>query len=810
MRSISRCAISLVLLAALSFISACSETKSADTPRILGNPPEIAYIDVLYEHEFGADGGDNILTYRIVDAPSWLNIESINGVKPSFRIYGVPKLDESENFNTYEETPFDITLEVSDGPRSQQFTYTVTLQKNKVDFSIATVEVNEGKQAEAIAAGVFDEQCKIPPLAPKTVNGKTAYPLPIFVSMAHPSESDVTLRVALTTAFNELKDDRDPSNIRSAKENEDYVSEDRFVTLKAGVQTCLFTVDILDDDIIEGGEAFELTLIEATEGLVEHERPGKSKVTITDNEPSVTFEGEDIILTEGDTSKVYDVVLSKAVDYPVVVNVFADKTSTATADDYTLSATTLTFPPSNTKQSFSVSILDDGDNDAGAATTTKDETVVIKTDVSDIFEQPPLKITINEWDTLTQSAISTNNRQSHALITDNDGNVIVLNSVNNATKDVEIVYYDRGGVSKAFSATPSDSDIASADPADETPVAIDHKLSGNFNELVVLIETEGTLGASHKGNKDVYLRKYSRKVGNALYSKSWDIQIGTASDDVPKGVFIDPQGSVLVYGYSEGTFSADNTNKGNRDAFIAKFDADGNELWTTLIGTPQEDIATGVSFVGTSLIVVGTTKGQLDGPGIGGTDGFIATLNDDGTTKSVHQFGTIYSDEVVGLTSYNNLLRIAGQSKGDVVPPNNETTIPPDTAKNSIDAFYITFNTAYSVINATMWGDDSAPEETSTVTNLTDKSFIGGLTSGVLTDQTSKGGIDATLVSIDSSSINNDLAWQSQFGTGGDDKVVSIDVYGKNKIMVLWESNNGGVISYNISPFSTSGENLLD
>ncbi|UZE97833.1 Calx-beta domain-containing protein [Alkalimarinus alittae] len=813
MRSFSRWAISLAFLAVLSLLSACSETKSADTPSILGTPPKLAYIDVLYEYEFGADGGDKILTYRIIDAPKWLKIESTNGAKPAFRIYGVPKLENGENFNTYEDTPFNITLEVTDGSRSQQFSYKVTLQKNKVDFALATVEVVEGAQAEEIGEDVFDKECKLPSLKPKTVGGKTAYPLPIFVTMAQPSVSDVTLRVSITTAFTDSKDSRDISNIRSAQADIDYNSEEKFVTLKAGVQACLFAIDIFDDNIIEATESFDLTLIEATEGWVEHERPGKAKVNIVDDEPSVDFTGEDIVLSEGETSKKYDVTLSEAVDYQVSVEVFADeKLSTATADDYTLSSTTLTFEKGTTKKTFSVKILTDPD----AIDTSKglDETIVIKTDVSDIFELVPLNITINEWIDIKQTASSVDNKQSHALITDSDGNVVILNSIDNATKDVEILFLDRRSNANPFTNPIDDSTIESTAPAgDDTPVAMDYMLTGSNNNLVVVIETTGkiseTAGETHLGLKDIFVRKYTRKKSKDYYEKVWERQIGTDKDDVPTGVYFDPLGDVIVYGYSEGSLPS-NTNAGGKDAFMAKLDKDdGSDMWTKLIGSGGNDIATGATYNGISHVIVGTTTGTLQGSNAGSSiDGFIVAINDDGTTKNIHQFGTISDDQVTGVTAYNNLIRVAGYSEGDFTLI-DKNTIDPNNPRNSIDGYYIAFNTAYSQSDTVTWGDNFAPETTTSISSFDEKSYIGGLTEGTLTGETTKGGPDATLIAIDSSALKSNIMWRSQFGTGADDQVISLDS-DKNKVMVLWETNNGGPTSYNITPFSSNGKNLTE
>lgn len=807
MRCFSRWAISLVFIAVLPLLSACSETKNADTPEILGTPPKLAYIDVLYEYTFGADGGDNILTYRIVDAPEWLKIESLNGVKPEFRIYGVPALKPGENFNTYEDTPFYFTLEASDGERSQQFTYKFTLQKNKVDFALATLEVKEGEPAEEIGEDVFDKECEIPSLKPKVIDGKTANPIPVFVSLNQPSVSDITLKVILTNGFNEGKElgSRDDTNIRSAQADIDYVSEDHFVTLKAGVQTCLFAVDIFDDSIIEATESFDLTLIEATEGWVEHERPGKAKVNIVDDEPSVDFTGEEIILNEGETSKKYNVTISESIDYPVSVDLYIDKTTTATEEDYALSATTLTYSPGTTNQTFTVEILDDAD----AVTPTKDldETIVIKTDVSSIFELTPLKITINEWVNIKQTASSASNKQSHALITDSGGYVVVLNSIDNATKDTEIQLLDRRSDEHDFSIPLADSTIESASPAgDDIPVAMDFMLKGNNNDIVIVLETTGMIGTEHFGAKDIFIRKYRRKSSRDYYEKLWDKQIGSAANDVPMGVFIDPLQNVIVYGYSEGTFP-DNTNNGQKDAFVTQFNKDGNQLWTKLIGTSEDDIATGASYNGTSLVISGTTKGALEGTNAGSVDGFIATINSDGTTKGINQFGTVYADELTGMSSYNSLNKVVGYSQGDFTIQSDGVSIDPFAARNSIDGFYTSTNTLDKFVDTVTWGDNNAKETTTAITNLAENSYIGGLTEGTLSGENALLGTDATLIAINSSQLQSEIIWKSQFGTDGDDQVISLDSDIK-KIMVLWESINGGVTNYNITPFSVDGKAL--
>ena len=88
---------------------------------------------------------------------------------------------------------------------------------------------------------------------------------------------------------------------------------------------------------------------------------------------------------------------------------------------------------------------------------------------------------------------------------------------------------------------------------------------------------------------DAFLRKYDA-TGNVL----WTSQFGTTSHDEATGVAVAPDGSVYVSGRVDGALPGQ-FHAGGADAFVRKYDAAGNAQWTRQFGTPGSDIGWGVA-----------------------------------------------------------------------------------------------------------------------------------------------------------------------------------------------------------------------
>ena len=93
------------------------------------------------------------------------------------------------------------------------------------------------------------------------------------------------------------------------------------------------------------------------------------------------------------------------------------------------------------------------------------------------------------------------------------------------------------------------------------------------------------------GPHDIFLVKYDPN-GNVIWAKS----AGGPLDDEPNSISTDYQGNIFVAGYFYSqiiTFDGDTLFNActtyHNDVFLAKYDINGNVLWTRSAGSPQED-----------------------------------------------------------------------------------------------------------------------------------------------------------------------------------------------------------------------------
>jgi hypothetical protein len=103
-------------------------------------------------------------------------------------------------------------------------------------------------------------------------------------------------------------------------------------------------------------------------------------------------------------------------------------------------------------------------------------------------------------------------------------------------------------------------------------------------------------------------------------------QTGSTEKDVGHFACSDFNGNVAVVGTTEGDISS--VNQGGSDAFVAKYDADGNLLNSIQFGTEENDEAVQVLFdQQNNYYVVGYTEGSLMGEAnIGDRDLFVTKV----------------------------------------------------------------------------------------------------------------------------------------------------------------------------------------
>lgn len=162
--------------------------------------------------------------------------------------------------------------------------------------------------------------------------------------------------------------------------------------------------------------------------------------------------------------------------------------------------------------------------------------------------------------------------------------------------------------------------------------------------------------------QDAFLLRYDGS-GTLLKYVRW----GTAEREEATDVAVATDGSVYVVGYTEGDLEGQ-TLKGLSDIFVTKFDADGNPLWTRLVGTDDAEASGSVAVAEDgSVYVAGATYGDFEGNDIGDLNPFLVKLTPAGDLSWVKRWGGTSSEGniQVAVNSDGDIF-VAGQTFGDM------------------------------------------------------------------------------------------------------------------------------------------------
>lgn len=282
--------------------------------------------------------------------------------------------------------------------------------------------------------------------------------------------------------------------------------------------------------------------------------------------------------------------------------------------------------------------------------------------------------------------------------------------------------------------------------------------------------TEGTLPLQNAaGNGDAFVQKRAPDGAEV-----WTRQFGTSLLDQAYGVTVDASGNVYVAGLTSGVLPGQ-TMSGSNDAFVRKYSADGDELWTRQFGSPASAMATTVSTDGDGNVYVGGfTEAALPGQTSDGAgDGFVRKYSTSGTAAWTREFGSSGNDLVdhVSADASGNVYvvgRVAAALDGQV-------------SAGSDDAFV----RKYAANGTEMWTHQfgtSEPDEAYGVSiDPSGDVFVSGSTTGTLAGQTSLGSRDAFLRRF--TSDGSDL-WTLQFGSLSDDDGNSVVADGSGNAYV--------------------------
>ena len=190
---------------------------------------------------------------------------------------------------------------------------------------------------------------------------------------------------------------------------------------------------------------------------------------------------------------------------------------------------------------------------------------------------------------------------------DTEGNIYITGETQNNLDGIQ----NKGGRDIFISKFDNDGNIQwttlYGSPEDQQGESI--ALDSDKN-IYLIGSTYGDLdGNTNSGSSDIVVCKFDANGIN-----QWTKLIGTSDSDSPGGITVDKNGNVYIVGSRTGDLDGNTYLGGGRDAFITKYDNNGNKQWTKFINTTSIDIATGIAIDASDfLYITGLTSGSLHG-----------------------------------------------------------------------------------------------------------------------------------------------------------------------------------------------------
>ena len=325
-------------------------------------------------------------------------------------------------------------------------------------------------------------------------------------------------------------------------------------------------------------------------------------------------------------------------------------------------------------------------------------------------------------------------------------------------------------------------------------------IENNLNIYVVGYTDGSLLSNSNLGSNDAYLAKYDAS-GNQLWVK----QFGSSDTDFAQGISIDISGYVYVAGSTLGSLFG-NSSFGDYDAYVAKYDVSGNQIWIEQFGTSDFEYAKGISSDNDgNVYVTGFTYGVLaDNSNSGLNDAYIAKYDASGNQVWIKQFGTSSFDEANEIsTDSNGNIYITGYIGGEYI----------DGEIREKDFFIAKYDKSGNQVWIKQSGASETDEASGVSIDSSGNVFVTGYTEGSLLANSNLGGRDAFVAKYDAS---GNQIWVKQFGTSTVDEAEGISTDSNGNVYVtgstfgsLPGNTNLGSFDAFIVGFDTNG-NLLN
>ena len=250
--------------------------------------------------------------------------------------------------------------------------------------------------------------------------------------------------------------------------------------------------------------------------------------------------------------------------------------------------------------------------------------------------------------------------------------------------------------------------------------------------------TDGSLsGSSNQGGADLLLSSV-----NPAGSIAWTSQLGSSGSDIAMAISIANNGLIYVAGHTSGNL-AGQTNAGKEDAFLACFEPTGALRWMRLIGGSGIDQAHGIYASTTgSIYVTGRYQRNLSTSNLDGGDAFLAKYDTQGNLEWIRYFGSNNYEYGRSITETSNgLVLVTGRTNGSVEGLQKY---------GGFDPFVAIFDPKGNRIGLSQIGSTYDDAGNVVITGQSGKIFLAGMAGGPLNGQmhSSPGSYDAFISSL--------------------------------------------------------------
>ncbi|MBD2103359.1 SBBP repeat-containing protein [Leptolyngbya sp. FACHB-261] len=298
--------------------------------------------------------------------------------------------------------------------------------------------------------------------------------------------------------------------------------------------------------------------------------------------------------------------------------------------------------------------------------------------------------------------------------------------------------------------------------------------------------TTSTLKTANKPDpRDAVVTKYDRQ-GKLLFSK----QFGSERLDTILSIDTDSEGNFYVAGITEGDLAASKQAE-TSDAFVAKFDSNGNQLWIKQFGRNSifQTFSIDVDTTGNAYVTGVDVKPAKD---LATADFWASKFDTNGNQKWLTTLGSVNQadDESssIAVDDQDGSVYLTGWTAGDL-------------AKNNAgldDAWVAKFNNRGQVQWIRQLGTADDERSLAVDTDSQGNVYVTGWTLGGLGGNNA-GSYDTWLAKFDS---NGNQLWIKQLGKASTDEPIEMFIDGNDSI-VLSGYTSGNLSGTNVGSFDT-------